>query len=246
MNRNKGPRHRVAWAIGLAATAVLVAIAISQLRPATSPLSNRPPPTADASPGPAGPPWRYGRADARYTVTAYADLECPHCQVYLPRLKRWIDANPDVNWQWHHLPLAFHEPAATDAARLAECAGLTRGNDAFWHAVSWVYGHTRGNGLGVPDGVRYPGLTPALHQCLDSARPDTAIRAQADEAAQAGIAATPTLLLQDHRTGGTLRIDGPVDDDALLSAIDLVSAPADDTPSSSSPMSADDVGDMPR
>ena len=72
---------------------------------------------------PAGPPWIYGQADARFTLTEFADLECPYCQAYFPRLKQWIDANPDVNWQWHHLPLPMHEPAATREALLAECAG---------------------------------------------------------------------------------------------------------------------------
>src|SRR3546814_711098 len=74
---------------------------------------------------PAGPPWLYGRADARFTVVGYADLECPYCRAYFPALKRWIDAHPEVNWQWHHLPLSMHEPAATAEARLAECAGET-------------------------------------------------------------------------------------------------------------------------
>ena len=76
---------------------------------------------------PAGPPWRYGNVDARFTLIEYADLECPYCRAYFPVLMRWIDANPDVNWQWHHLPLAMHEPAALNQARLAECAGETGG-----------------------------------------------------------------------------------------------------------------------
>ncbi|MGK9007594.1 hypothetical protein ACR6JC_23910, partial [Citrobacter europaeus] len=33
---------------------------------------------------PAGPPWLYGRADARFTVVGYADLECPKCRAYFP------------------------------------------------------------------------------------------------------------------------------------------------------------------
>ncbi|MDG4224218.1 thioredoxin domain-containing protein, partial [Pseudomonas aeruginosa] len=84
------------------------------------------------APKPAGPPWLYGRADARFTVVGYADLECPYCRAYFPALKRWIDAHPEVNWQWHHLPLSMHEPAATAGARLAECAGETGGHATFW------------------------------------------------------------------------------------------------------------------
>src|SRR6266851_99555 len=68
----------------------------------------------------AGPPWIYGTEGARFTLVEYADLECPYCQAYFPILRRWIDAHPEVNWQWHHLPLSVHEPATSREARIAE------------------------------------------------------------------------------------------------------------------------------
>src|SRR5262245_19091791 len=67
----------------------------------------------------AGPPWVLGNAHARFTLIAYADLECPYCREYLPTLRKLIAEHPDLNLQWHHLPLASHEPAATQAARFA-------------------------------------------------------------------------------------------------------------------------------
>lgn len=88
--------------------------------------------------------------DARFTITVYADLECPFCQTYVPELVRWIDTHPDVNLQWQHLPLAMHEPAASREARLAECAGETQGHAGFWQAVAWIYSHTQAEGRGVP------------------------------------------------------------------------------------------------
>lgn len=45
-----------------------------------------------------GPPWRYGRDDARFTVVEYADLECPFCRAYFAVLKHWIDTHPEVSW----------------------------------------------------------------------------------------------------------------------------------------------------
>ncbi|HQC99707.1 MAG TPA: thioredoxin domain-containing protein, partial [Aquabacterium sp.] len=118
------------------------------------------------SSAPAGPPWRYGRVDARFTVVEYADLECPFCRAYFAVLKRWIDQHPEVAWQWHHLPLSMHEPAASTDARLVECVGQAGGHAAFWQAVEWVYAHTRGDGQGLPEGLRYPDLTPDAQQCL--------------------------------------------------------------------------------
>jgi protein-disulfide isomerase len=199
----------------------------------------------------AGPPWRYGRLDARFTLIEYADLECPYCQAYFPVLKRWIDANPDVNWQWHHLPLPMHEPAATQAARLAECAGEAGGQAAFWNTVAWIYQHTHGGGRGLPPNIQPPGTTPELRECLTSARPDAVIRAQAEEAALAGISATPMLRVIDNHTGRALLLAGAVEGDALLSAVDLLASSSEESTmtealSETPEMPADDLSDMPR
>ena len=208
--------------------------------------------SAETTAGPAlvpatttGPPWRYGRDDARFTVVEYADLECPFCRAYFAVLKQWIDAHPEVNWQWHHLPLTTHEPAATANARLVECVGEAGGPAAFWQAVEWVYAHTRGDGQGLPEGLGYPGITLAAQQCLDSDRPDALIRAQSASAAQEGVKVTPTLRLQDRQSGKTLLLHGPVEGDALLSAIDLLAA-GGTTETASKEMPAESLGDMPR
>lgn len=189
--------------------------------------------------------WTYGRQDARFTAILYADLECPFCRAYFPDLKRFIGANPDVSLQWHHLPLAIHDPAATDEARLAQCAGLAAGDDGFWSAVTWIYANTRANGQGLPRNARYPGMNAAMQQCLDSDRPDAALRLQQDQAGRDNIAATPTLRLLDRNSGKTLLINGPAEDSELLSAIDMLIATARPG-SDNSPMSTDAVGDMPR
>ena len=184
---------------------------------------------SDAS-APAGPPWRYGRADARFTLIEYADLECPFCQAYFPILQQWIDTSTDVNWQWHHLPLAMHEPAATAEARLAECAGETGGHAAFWRTVAWIYEHTQGDGCGLTAGMEPPAMTRALRECLTSSRPDMVIRAQADEALRDRITATPTVRLLDHQTGRSLSLPaGAIEGDALSSAIDWLTAPSDES-----------------
>lgn len=236
----------------LAAALLLVAAVWTILRPhGTAQVEARHASHAETAPStpsppatPSGPPWRYGRPDARFTVVEYGDLECPFCRTYFPVLRRWIDGHPEVSWQWHHLPLAMHEPAASAEARLVECIGETGGAAAFWQAVDWVNAHTRGDGQGLPEGLRYPGLTPAMQQCLDSDRPDAVIRAQAAEAARNGVTATPAMQLRDRETSKTLLLHGPVEGDALLSALDLLAAGAE--PSHPPDMPAASVGDMPR
>jgi len=168
-----------------------------------------------------GPPWHHGSATARFTLILYADLECPYCRTYVPPLMAWIDRYPDIRLQWQHLPLAMHEPAASQLAALAECAGEASGPEAFWRTISWIYQHTRGDGLGLPDGM-YPPDHEALRGCLANERPLAIVQAQADGAAGNGIAATPTLQLRDERTGQSLWLQGPIAGDALLSATDLL------------------------
>lgn len=172
------------------------------------------------SPSSSAPPWVYGNAHARYTLIEYADPECPYCKAYFPVLKAWIDAHPEVNWQWQHRPLAIHEPAATREARLAECAGRTNGNEGFWRAVAWIYANTRGNGEGLPASAVFPGTSPKFKACLDNPDVGKAVQAQAEAASRAGIEATPTVKLMDHASGKTIVLEGVIEGDTLLSAMD--------------------------
>lgn len=229
MWKYQAPLSRWQRGIGIAGAALAV-VALLLMRvgpwvPHAHPSGQRADTTA------AGPPWVYGHADARFTIVEYADLECPYCKAYFPVLKQWIDAHPEVNWQWHQLPLSMHEPAAMQEARLAECAGEADGTSAFWQTVAWIYQHTGSNGQGLPAGVLPPDMTPRVKACLDSVRPDAVIRTQAQTAAHEGIDATPTLQLRDHRSGRTLTLQGAEEGDALLSAFDwLASAPDTSTP----------------
>lgn len=170
-------------------------------------------------------PWIYGNPAARFTLIEYADLECPYCHVYFPVLKRWIGEHPQVNWEWRSLPLPMHEPVAYREALLAECAGEVGGQSAFWQSVAWIYGHTRGDGAGIPAGARMPGMSPAIRACLKSARAEGVIRAEVADAAREHITGTPTLRLVDRKTRRSLELQGSVEGDVLLSAIDLLASP---------------------
>ncbi|TPB79299.1 disulfide bond formation protein DsbA [Burkholderia pseudomallei] len=181
------------------------------------------------------PPWVYGNVQARYTLIEYADLECPYCKTYFPMLKAWIDAHPEVNWQWQHRPLAIHEPAATREAWLADCAGRTNGNDGFWRAVTWIYTNTRGNGEGLPASAVFPENSPKLKACLDNPDVGKAVQAQAETARRAGIDATPTVKLVDRSSGKAIVLEGAVEGDTLLSAMDWM---ADSSQTQAPPTSA--------
>lgn len=170
----------------------------------------------------------------------------PILQELLPAAKGMGRSESETNLQWHHLPLSMHEPAATRQARLAECAGEAGGHAAFWQAVTWIYQQTRSNGAGIPDNVRYPALTPAMQTCLDSTRTEAIIQAQANEGSSGGITATPTLKLNDNQSDRTLVLPGPVEGDALLSALDLLSADGDTDQGTNVEAPADAVSHAPK
>lgn len=171
-----------------------------------------------------GPPWVYGdRPGSRFTITIYADLQCPHCKSYFPVLKSWIDRHPQTALQWRHLPLPFHDPVATQLAITAECMGHMGGHTAFWKTVAWIFQHPRGDGQGLPDNSTIPGMTPAVEMCIETKRPKDIVQEHVRLATQEGIDATPTLKLEDRTTGKQLVLAGAIEDDALLSALDLLS-----------------------
>jgi len=237
--RRRNRRLRWPWALA----AVLVALLLVWLVSRSPNESSAPSPVSQTQVP--GPPWQMGNPEGRFTLTFYADLECPFCREYFPQLKRWVGNNTDVALQWHHQPLAAHEPAASAEARLAECAAEAGGHAAFWHAVEWVYAHTRSDGQGLLDGLRYPESTPAIEQCMASERADVLIRAQAAEATKSGVTATPSLRLLDRQTGQAILLQGPIDGDALLSAMDMLAADQSAAASTAN-APAQDVEGMPR
>lgn len=169
-------------------------------------------------------PWVYGPTDAKFTIIEYADLECPYCKEYTPWLKLWVDGQKDVNLQWHHLPLDIHGPNALYEAYLVQCAGQAGGHDAFWKAVDIVFAQTAGGGQGFKDTSRLPGNKDGeLDSC---ARQDTdvkeAVRQDIEAARQAGIKATPTLVITHNPSGKKVTVEGAADADTLTSALDLV------------------------
>nr|WP_241194430.1 thioredoxin domain-containing protein [Pseudomonas synxantha] len=151
-------------------------------------------------------------------MTEFADLECPYCKTYTPALKTWIQQQKDVNLQWHHLPLDVHGPTAVHEAKLAECAGALGGAPAFWQAIEQIFDRTRSNGKGFDGHLNVVGVT--YQDLLSCAVKDKVIAQHAEEAINAGVTATPTVIIKDNTTGNSVKLEGPADGVLLLSAID--------------------------
>ena len=153
--------------------------------------------------------WIYGNPDARFTLALYANLECPHCRVYLQQLQRWIVTNDHVNLAWRHQAPPQHELAASRETRLPECAGQREGREGFWGAVVWVYLHIQGNERGLAAGTDDPDTGPSLQRCLAGEQAAQVVDTRKTQALQHGSTATPTLRLTDNHTQHTLILEGP-------------------------------------
>jgi protein-disulfide isomerase len=167
-----------------------------------------------------------GRPDAPFTLLEYADIQFPYCAAWATEefptvVRRHVRAG---RLRIVFRGLAFVGPESEDALRAALAAGK---QDRLWHVVELLF-QNQGpeNGGWVSDALvrSAAASTPGLdvERFLDE-RDRTSvsdqIRAAADEAQRAGVAATPSFALGP--TGGWLR---PVHVTHLRPAIDEVVA----------------------
>jgi len=148
----------------------------------------------------------YGSLTARFTLAEFSDLECPYCKGLHGTLKEIVDrSNGAVNWQFRHMPLSFHNPAATTEAHAAECYADQFGNRGFWVMLDEVFQKSGGNGAGVSDleeTVRKLGADTGKYQeCMASERYKGHIEDQAKLGAKIGATGTPATVLIDNLTG---------------------------------------------
>ncbi len=162
-----------------------------------------------AKPDPKKDHWD-GPADARYVHVEYSDFECPFCGAYAPtmaQLKK--DYAGKMAFVYRHFPLSFH-PLATPTAEASECVADLGGNKAFWKFHDDVFAampNVTVEGLGSfasKAGVNQG----AFKKCYDARKFKAKVEAQFNEGSTAGIAATPTSVIYDMKTGKTAVIEG--------------------------------------
>ena len=166
----------------------------------------------------------YGNVNARFTLVEFSDLECPFCKRFHETPKQLVDnSKGNVNWQWKHLPLGFHNPAAKRQAMAAECVREQKGNKAFWVFIDDVFQHSRGNGQGVPNlAALVEGVgadVDQVQECMSEGRYSDKIDQEAQQAANNGINGTPATFVVDNTTGKTQLLTGAQPPQAIMAAI---------------------------
>lgn len=157
-------------------------------------------------------------------MVVFSDLECPFCKRFHDTPKRLVDdSNGNVNWQWMHLPLSFHNPSAQFGAEASECAADLGGNRTFWAYLEEYFDHTRGGGQGVSDLTQLAvnlGLDATeFHQCMTEGRYRDKVQEQVAKAASLGINGTPATFLVDNMTGKSQLLSGAQPAEAFVAAM---------------------------
>jgi protein-disulfide isomerase len=145
-----------------------------------------------------------GPSDAWVTIVEFSDFECPYCGAEEPILQQVLGANPnDVRLVYKHFTLAQH-PYARGAAIAAECAG---DQGKFWEMHDELFAHQD-----VLDATHLPGYAQAAgvpdlttwQACLGTPAPAARVDADLTVAAQLGLPATPTLIVNGDEYVGAL------------------------------------------
>lgn len=181
----------------------------------------------------------YGSIDARYTLVEFSDLECPYCKRFHNTPKQFVDASKgNVNWQWMHYPLDFHNPAAADQAIASECISEQLGNRAFWAFLNDVFVQSRGNGQGVPNltdvATEIGADSGKFMECISSGKYQQKIQEHMQKAASQGIKATPATFVVDNQTGKMQLVPGAQPVQALMAAVSKLKAEAEEEAESQS------------
>lgn len=153
----------------------------------------------------AGTAVRLGAADARVTISLFEDFSCPHCKSYEAAVGETLHelvAEGDAVVEYHPINVvseygiragsaaacvAVHEPSRWPTAHSSLFAVHDASTDA-WNNEQFA---TFLNGQGIGGGE--------LTECIESGRYGNWITQNTRDARDAGIASTPTLLINGER-----------------------------------------------
>lgn len=155
----------------------------------------------------------YGNLNASFTLVEFSDLECPYCKKFHTTPKTIVDeSNGHVNWEWKHLPLGFHNPAAEIGAYATECVGQLKDNKSAWALMDLYFRKSPGNGAGVDDihgMAKSLGVEPAsFKECMNSPEVKAKVAADVSLATRSGVNGTPATFVVDNRTGKSILLGG--------------------------------------
>jgi len=156
-----------------------------------------------------------GSPDAPVTVLEIADFQCPACRIFweqtMPRLQQEYVESGKVRFVFLNLPLVEIHHNAAAAAQFAMCAARQQ---HFWPIHDALFEH-QSAWAALPDPSAYffslaaaAGLqTDALSVCVGDTALRTAIAAEAEGLARAGVRSTPSFVINGALLEGAAPIE---------------------------------------
>ena len=147
------------------------------------------------------PSW--GPENAKVTVVAFGDFECPYCRQWFANVYNQLVANYEGKIRFIHrdYPLSFHSNAKP-AAIAANCANEQGG---YWDFFRLLYSDPRG--LGAPMYLTYAQETglnvEAFTSCISSNKYASEIDLDMRDAESLGITGVPAFFINDRLISGS-------------------------------------------
>ncbi len=176
-----------------------------------------------------------GNPNAPIKVVEYADLECPHCQIFNATMHQIMDyygPSGKVAWVYRPFPLASIHSRAPKEAEAAECAAEQGGDASFFKYIDHLYEVSpSNNGLDpaqLPVIAKDVGLNvDTFNTCLSSGKYTKKISDSYAEAIALGGQGTPFTLVMVGTDSVVLNGAQPYD--SMRAAIDTVLSGLADT-----------------
>lgn len=137
---------------------------------------------------------RVGPDDARVTILAFGDYQCPACRVWHSHIRAVLRQFPtDVAFVYRHYPLPYHQ-LAYPAARAAECAAE---QGAFWTFHDLLYTEANWFGEAVIELARTAGVVDleGFRACTASNDPHPLVERDIRAASELDAPGTPVVLV---------------------------------------------------
>jgi protein-disulfide isomerase len=159
-----------------------------------------------------------GDKNAPITIITYTDFQCPYCGRFNPTMEQVLEEyNGQVRWVQRDFPLSFHANAKS-AANAAECAGeqgkyWEYGDKLFENQSSFSedYYIELAKGLGLNE--------KSFTECVQSDKYASAIEAETQAGAAAGVSGTPGSFIIDQQ-GNATPIKGALPFETIAGALD--------------------------
>jgi protein-disulfide isomerase len=146
-----------------------------------------------------------GSPSAKVVLETWEDFQCPACgnftRLIEPVLIERYVVPGKIRLTFHDF--AFIGPESLDAASAARCAGE---QGKFWEYHDWAFANQNGENLGWFSPERLAAIADrvgldrtAWETCYDGGSERAAVTAETDTGRAAGVASTPTLVLNGQR-----------------------------------------------